>query len=118
MSHPKFGTAHVSLLFFQQKTVADGLERQTSGENRAKRRAEGQWQITGLHNAALRRLLKDKSGPQVSRLLKSLRLHGLLKKIGKTYQYYLTKMGQEVLLTALKLRELVVIPALAGLLPA
>ena len=80
--------------------------------------AQGQWQITGLHNAALRRLLQDKSGPQVSRLLKRLRLHGLLKKIGKTYKYYLTKMGQEVLLTALKLRELVVIPALAGLLPA
>jgi hypothetical protein len=80
--------------------------------------AQGQWQITGLHNAALRRLLKNHTGPQVSRLLKRLRLHGLIKKIGKTYKYYLTKLGQQVLLTALKLRELVVIPALAGLLPA
>jgi len=49
------------------------------------------------------------------RRLKRLRLHGLIKKIGRTYKYYLTKLGRKVVLTALKLRELVVIPALAQL---
>ena len=38
--------------------------------------------------------------------------------ITQTSQYYLTPTGQHVVLTALKLRELVVIPALAGLLPS
>jgi hypothetical protein len=41
--------------------------------------------------------------------LRSLRLHGLIKKVGKTYKYYLTQFGQQVLLAALKVRELVVI---------
>ncbi len=76
----------------------------------------GEWQISGLSNATLRRVLEDKTGPQVSRVLKRLRLHGLIKKVGHCYKYYLTKFGQEVTLTALKLRELVVIPSLAGAL--
>lgn len=54
----------------------------------------------------------------MSRLLTRLHVHGLIKKIGHTYKYYLTQSGQQVNLTALKLRDLVVIPALAGLLPA
>ncbi len=58
------------------------------------------------------------TGPQVSLLLKRLHLHGLLKKVGRTYKYYLTDTGRHVLLTALKLRELVVIPTLAAPLPA
>jgi len=78
----------------------------------------GEWQISGFRNAALRRVLPDRSGSQVSRLLKRLHVHGLIKKIGRTYKYYLTQAGQQVVLTALKLRELVVIPSLAGLLPS
>jgi len=39
------------------------------------------------------------------------------RKSGITYKYYLTHAGQQVVVTALKLRELVVIPSLAGLLP-
>ena len=41
-----------------------------------------------------------------------LRAHGLLKKIGERYKYYLTKLGRIVVTTALKLRELFVIPSL------
>ena len=66
----------------------------------------------------MRRVLPHYSGPQLSRLLKRLHVHGLIKKVGHTYKYYLTQAGQRVVLTALKLRELVVIPSLAGLLPA
>jgi hypothetical protein len=78
----------------------------------------GEWQISGFRNAALRRVLPGRSGPQVSRLLKRLHLHGLIKKIGHTYKYYLTRSGQQVILAALKLRELVVIPDLAAPLAA
>ena len=51
-------------------------------------------------------------------MLKRLHAHGLIKKIGRTYKYDLTQAGQHVIVTALKLRALVVIPSLAGLLPA
>ncbi len=80
--------------------------------------ARGEWQISGFRNATLRRVLPTYSGPQLSRVLKRLHAHGLIKKVGRTYKYYLTHAGQQVVVTALKLRELVVIPSLAGLLPA
>lgn len=75
----------------------------------------GEWQISGFQNRSLRPRLPGKTGPQVSRLLKRLHVHGLIRKVGHTYKYYLTKLGQDIVLTALKLRELVVIPSLAGL---
>jgi DNA-binding IclR family transcriptional regulator len=59
------------------------------------------------------RHLPDKNSGQVSRLLKRLRVHGLIKKVGRTYKYYLTQFGKEVVASGLKLRELVVIPQLA-----
>ena len=80
--------------------------------------ARGQWQISGFRNSSLRRVLTDLSGPQVSRFLKRLHLHNLIKKVGHTYKYYLTETGRRVVLTALKLREMVVIPSLAATIPA
>jgi hypothetical protein len=80
--------------------------------------SRGEWQISGFRNAHLQRVLPERSGPQVSRLIKRLHAHGLIRKVGHTYKYYLTRAGQQVVLAALKLRALVVIPALAGLLPA
>ena len=79
--------------------------------------ARGEWTIAGLKNASLRHHLPGATGPQVSRLLCRLRDHGLLKKVGRTYKYHLTRLGRELALTALKLRALVVIPSLAGVLP-
>ena len=74
--------------------------------------ARGEFNISGLQNKNLRRCLAGKSSAQVSRLLKRLRLHGLIKKIGRTYKYYLTRFGKQVIATGMKLRELVVIPQL------
>jgi len=75
--------------------------------------ARGEFNISGLQNKNLRRSLSGKTSAQVSRLLKRLRLHGLIKKIGRTYKYYLTQFGKHVITTGLKLRELVVIPQMA-----
>ena len=80
--------------------------------------ARGEWQISGFRNAGLRRVLTNRTSPHVSRLLKRLDVHGLIKKVGHSYKYYLTETGRQVILTSLKPRELVVIPSLAGLLPA
>ncbi len=73
----------------------------------------GEFMISGLTSRALRALLPDKTNGQVSRLLKRLRVHGLLKKVGHRYKYYLTVMGRQVATMALKLRELYVIPTFA-----
>ena len=78
----------------------------------------GEFHISGFKNASLRPYLNGTSAAQVSRLLKRLRLHGLIKKVGHTYKYYLTALGKRTALTALKLRELIVIPSLAGMLTA
>lgn len=73
----------------------------------------GEFNISGLQNKTLRRHLPEKNSGQVSRLLKRLRVHGLIKKVSRTYKYYLTQFGKDLIATGLKLRELVVIPQLA-----
>jgi hypothetical protein len=74
----------------------------------------GEFVISGLTHKALHQLFPDKTGGQISRSLKRLRVHGLLKKVGKHYKYYLTHLGRQVAAMALKLREMSVIPTLAG----
>ena len=73
----------------------------------------GEFFISGFANKDLRKLLSGKNSGQITRLLKRLRVHGLIKKVGRTYKYYLTKFGLQVVAMALKLREMVVIPELA-----
>jgi hypothetical protein len=75
--------------------------------------ARGEFHIQGFTNKALRRLLPHNSGSQMSRLLKRLRAHGLIKKVGRSYKYYFTKLGRATIAAALKLRELIIVPALA-----
>jgi len=48
--------------------------------------ARGEFNIRGLQNRTLRDHLPDKRGGQVSRPLKRLRLHGFIKKAGRTYR--------------------------------
>jgi len=73
----------------------------------------GEFTISGLRNKDLRRYLPGRNPAWISRCLKRLRVHGLIKRIGRTYKYYLTNLGRRVVLTGLKLREMVIIPALA-----
>jgi hypothetical protein len=40
-------------------------------------------------------------------------LHGLVKKVGHTYRYYLTLLGKHIIASGLKLKNLVLIPDLA-----
>ncbi len=76
----------------------------------------GEFTISGFRNVDLRPHLPGKSVHQISRLLKCLRKHGLIKKIGRTYKYYLTKLGRRVAAMALKLKEMYIIPSLRGVL--
>ncbi len=72
----------------------------------------GEFAISGLSGRAVHALMPEKTTGQISRLLKRLRVHGLLKKVGRHFKYYLTELGREIAMMALKLRELYVIPAL------
>jgi len=73
----------------------------------------GEFTISGFTNKNLRQLLPPKNTGQITRLLKRLRVHGIIKKVGRRYKYYLTEFGRQVALMALKLREMVIIPRLA-----
>lgn len=73
---------------------------------------KGEFNIAGFHNKHLRQLLPHMNSGQISRLLKRLHVHGLLKRARNTYRYYLTKLGKEVLTMAEKIKEMVIIPAL------
>ena len=75
--------------------------------------AQGEFNLRGVQNRTLRPHLADCTNAQVSRLLKRLRLHGLLKRVGRTYRYYLTQFGKHILTTGLKPKHLVLIPELA-----
>ncbi len=74
--------------------------------------ARGEWAISGFRAADLRAHLPTITPSRSSHLLKRLRLHGLIKKIGHRYKYYLTKLGRRVVATTLAIREFVVVPAL------
>jgi hypothetical protein len=74
---------------------------------------QGEFFISGFTNKQLRTYLAHQSAGQVTRLLKRLRVHGVIKKVGKHYKYYLTDFGRQAAAMALKLREMVVIPQLA-----
>ncbi len=74
----------------------------------------GEFFISGFTNKALQPLLPAKNAAQITRLLGRLRVHGLIKKVGQRYKYYLTNFGRQVVTMALKLREMVVIPDLAS----
>ena len=53
----------------------------------------GEFTISGFQARHLRQHLPDLSAPQLSRVLTRLRRHGLVKKIGHRYKYYLTTLG-------------------------
>lgn len=74
--------------------------------------ARGEWCITGFRAMDLRARLPWLTPSRCSYLLKRLRTHGLIKKVGRRYKYYLTKMGRGVVATTLDIRESVVLPTL------
>jgi hypothetical protein len=74
----------------------------------------GEHVITGFRNPDIQRHLPRLSSGQISRQLKRLRVHGLIKRIGRRYKYYVTDLGRRAIITGLRLRELFVLPQLAS----
>lgn len=75
---------------------------------------QGDFLIAGFSNKTLRLHLSNKNSGQITRLLKRLRVHGLIRRVSKSYRYYLTDFGRQVSLTALRLRNMVIIPTFAS----
>ena len=72
----------------------------------------GEYNISGFRNKDLRMRLSKFNTGKISRLIKRLNVFGLIKKAGNTYKYYMTKLGKELIITAEKLKETILIPAL------
>jgi hypothetical protein len=74
----------------------------------------GEFFIHGFRNRSLREHLGRFRSSQISRLLKRLRLHGIIKKVGRTYKYYLTELGRHVAVAGLTLKNLFLVPEFAA----
>ncbi|MDF1573555.1 MAG: hypothetical protein P1P82_18270, partial [Bacteroidales bacterium] len=72
----------------------------------------GEYNISGFRNKDIRMRIPGFNTGKISRLIKRLKVFGLIKKAGKTYKYHLTRLGKELVITAEKLKETVLIPAL------
>lgn len=71
----------------------------------------GEFLINGFRNKNLRYFYKGKSSSQISRMLKRLRLHQLIRKVTGYHKYYLTALGKQIICAALSIKEQVLIPA-------
>jgi hypothetical protein len=67
------------------------------GQEHRPRTTRGEWAISGFRASDLQAHLRDLSTGRASYWLKRLRTHGLIKKIGRRYKYYLTTFGRRVL---------------------
>lgn len=75
--------------------------------------SRGEFNINGFRNKLLRQYLPHKNSGAISRILKRLHLHGMIRKIAKGYKYYVTSLGKTVIAAGLTVRNMVVIPKLA-----
>lgn len=69
----------------------------------------GEFNIQGFRNKHLRNLLGFSSN-KVSRIIKRLWAHGLIKKVKDSYKYYVTKLGKQSIIMAQKIKELIIVP--------
>jgi hypothetical protein len=73
-----------------------------------------EFNIHGIARRDLTRLLPNLSPSALSRQLRRLRVHGVIKRAANTYRYYLTHAGRLVIAALERLTTFTIIPALAG----
>jgi len=72
-----------------------------------------EFNIHGLRRGDLKKYLPAVSNGKLSRYLKRLRILGLIKRVAKTYRYYLTRIGRSAVATCEKLTEFTIVQTLA-----
>lgn len=75
--------------------------------------ARGEFNIYGFRCKDLAKHLTQYSSDQLTRLLKRLRVHGIIKKVSKGYKYYLTSFGKDIITCSQKVINMVMIPQLS-----
>jgi len=75
--------------------------------------SRGEFNINGLQNKSLRKHVPNITTGAMTRILKRLHVHGLIRKVGKTYKFYITKLGKAVITAGLTIRNMSIIPQLA-----
>jgi hypothetical protein len=73
-----------------------------------------EFNIHGMRRADLKPFVPDMSPSRLSRQLHRLRSLGLLKRVTRSYRYYLTRLGRGAIAAASCLTEFQIIPALAA----
>jgi len=75
--------------------------------------ARGEFNISGFQNKQIRMRIIDLSSSKATRVIKRLRIHGIISKVRGTYKYRLTNIGKQVVSLGLKIKEFFVTPSLA-----
>lgn len=74
--------------------------------------ARGEFAMSGFRNRHLRAHLPGMSTGQLSRHLKRLKLHGLIKQVAGSFKYYLTALGRRAIVAVLTVKQYALLPAL------
>lgn len=77
--------------------------------------SRGEFNINGLRNKSLQAHFPERSSSAISAILKRLRTHGLIKKVKNLCKYYLTKLGKAVITAGLAVKQMILVPELAGI---
>ena len=73
-----------------------------------------EFNIHGVRRADLQPFLPGFSASRLSRQLHRLRSLGLIKRVARSYRYYLTRLGRSAIAAACSLTQFQIIPALAS----
>jgi hypothetical protein len=73
-----------------------------------------EFNIHGVRRADLRSLVPGSSDSRLSRQLHRLHALGLIKRVARSYRYYLTRLGRAAIAAACSLTQFQIIPALAS----
>jgi hypothetical protein len=73
-----------------------------------------EFNIHGVRRADLKVFLAEYSDSRLSRQLRRMRVLGLIKRVARSYRYYLTRLGRAAIAAACSLTQFQIIPALAN----
>ena len=72
--------------------------------------ARGEFNIVGFQNKLLRSHIAGRTSSKATRIIKRLRIHGIIRNVRGAYKYRLSTPGMQVLALGLKIREFFITP--------
>ena len=73
----------------------------------------GEFMTYGMQNKDIRKYIPTIKVPAMSRILKRLKLHGLIERKDGSYKYFPTAFGKSVISAGLSIRNMILVPQLA-----